>query len=207
MLHWFSEDRHAALAGSRMLHNRLKHERLPLWQSLGKVIDGWATTGWDNGVDNTPAIKAAIDLFRGTAQMTFVPCLLSALGDALIRMNSYDYALEVAEEGLSLVEATEERNREVELLRIKGVASLGHEPNAFDKSINQLEKALIVAQSQHAKSMELKVAVDLALIWHKLGETTAAMSLLTPSYEFFAEGSSTPYVTRAKLVLEHLRQA
>ena len=49
---------------------------------------------------------------------------MSAHADALIRLQRYEAALKTVEDGLALIEATDERNQESEFWRLKGVCYL-----------------------------------------------------------------------------------
>ncbi len=69
--------------------------------------------------------------------------------------------------------------------------------NAYLRSID-------IAQSQSAKSWELRAATRLARLWHSQGKTTEARDLLAPVYGWFTEGFDTADLKEAKALLDEL---
>ena len=67
-----------------------------------------------------------------------------------------------------------------------------------------LRKAIVVAQRQTAKFLELLAAIDLARLWITQGTRAEARDLLTPIYGWFTEGLDTPTLKQAKALLEEL---
>src|SRR6185312_1122599 len=128
--------------------------------SLAQIIRGWATTGWDGGCNHISEIEQGISGFRGTAHLAFVPGLLGALADALIRLQRYASAMESVQQAFEIMEATDERNCEAELLRLKGVCCW-EGSNSPDEANALFQHGIAVAQRQESRSAELKLAVDL----------------------------------------------
>ncbi|MGH8457705.1 MAG: hypothetical protein ACRESV_00025, partial [Nevskiales bacterium] len=65
-------------------------------------------------------------------------------------------------------------------------------------------KALDVARSQQAKSLELRAATSLARLWQKQNRILEARDLLKPVYDWFTEGFDTPDLKDAKALLDGL---
>jgi predicted ATPase len=61
-----------------------------------------------------------------------------------------------------------------------------------------LEESLAVAQSQKARSFELRAAADLARLHRDQGRLAEARDLLAPVYGWFTEGFDTPDLKDAK---------
>src|SRR5262249_47299497 len=55
-----------------------------------------------------------------------------------------------------------------------------------------LRKAVECAQTQGARSLELRAATSLARLWRDQGKRTEARDLLAPIYDWFTEGFDTP---------------
>ena len=66
------------------------------------------------------------------------------------------------------------------------------------------EHALAVAQTQQARSFELRAATSLARLWRDQGKRTEAHGLLAPVYGWFTEGFGTPDLREAKALLKEL---
>jgi predicted ATPase len=67
-----------------------------------------------------------------------------------------------------------------------------------------LEKSLAVAQSQQARSLELRAAADLARLQRDQGRCAEARDLLAPVYGWFTEGFETRDLKEAKALLDEL---
>jgi predicted ATPase len=66
------------------------------------------------------------------------------------------------------------------------------------------ERALAVAQSQQAKSLELRAAMSLARLQRDQGKVQQARELLAPVYGWFTEGFDTRDLKEAKALLDQL---
>ena len=69
---------------------------------------------------------------------------------------------------------------------------------------NLLEESLAVAQSQKARSLELRAAADLARLHRDEGHLAEARALLAPIYEWFTEGFETADLNEAAALLDQL---
>ena len=65
-------------------------------------------------------------------------------------------------------------------------------------------KATNIAQTQQAKSLELRAATSLARLWLQQGKRTEAHKLLSEVYNWFTEGFDTKDLQEAKALLEAL---
>jgi predicted ATPase len=123
---------------------------------------------------------------------------------ALLRHNQPEAALEVIDQGLSIVDHNSERFFEAELYRLKASALLmlgASDPDAE----SFLEQALRTARNQQARSLELRAATDLARLWMNQGKRAKALDILAPTYGCFTEGFDTPDLKNANTLLAELR--
>jgi predicted ATPase len=81
-----------------------------------------------------------------------------------------------------------------------------NELNPDNNARSLLDKALQVAQSQTARSLELRAVVDLAGLLRDQGKRTEARDLLAPIYGWFTESFDTPVLQEAKALLEQLTE-
>ena len=68
-----------------------------------------------------------------------------------------------------------------------------------------LDQALNTARSQHAKTLELRAAMDRTVLWINRGRREEALNFLAPIYASFAEGFDTQDLMQAKTLLDRLR--
>ena len=69
-----------------------------------------------------------------------------------------------------------------------------------------MQRALDVARSQGAKSLELRAAVSLSRLWQRQGKQDEARQLLAPIYGWFTEGFDTKDLQEAKALLAALAE-
>jgi predicted ATPase len=65
-------------------------------------------------------------------------------------------------------------------------------------------RALDIARSQQAKSLELRAATSLSRLWQQQGKRNEARQLLAEVYSWFTEGFDTPDLREAKALLDEL---
>ncbi len=138
----------------------------------------------------------------GQAATIWVPYGLSLLAEALTRRGHCAEALATLAHGFERIEATGERAWEAELHRVNGLALLAE--NRGEEAQEALLRALRVAGDQHAKSLELRAATDLARLWGEQGRRAEAQELLAPVYDCFTEGFETFDLKQAKALLDAL---
>jgi predicted ATPase len=103
------------------------------------------------------------------------------------------------------MQRTEERYWEAELYRLQGEL-LGQEaerPQQSDAEAHFL-RALEVARSQQARSLELRAAMRLGRLWQAQGKRDDARTLLASVYHWFTEGFDTTDLQEAQALLDAL---
>ena len=107
-------------------------------------------------------------------------------------------------EALALVEKTGFRFYEAELRRLQGELLLKQAAPDSRQAESCLHRALDLARSQKAKSIELRAAMSLSRLWQKQGKPEAARRHLAEIYDWFTEGFDTPDLKDAKELLGEL---
>jgi predicted ATPase len=130
--------------------------------------------------------------------------MYAVLADAYRVAARHSDALNAVEEGLRSAEARNEDSRKSELLRLKGLVLLDRVPGDSERAEKYLLDALEVARLEKAKSMELRVSIDLARLWRGQAKGNAALDLLNPVHASFTEGFETRDFTEAKALLLEL---
>ena len=83
-----------------------------------------------------------------------------------------------------------------------------HFSNKLDAAVDPralLNRALTIAKSQNARSLELRAARDLARLSRDQGNHNEARELLAPVYDWFTEGFDTLDLKEAKALLDELQ--
>jgi len=143
--------------------------------------------------------------FVGTGYLYAITALYALLSQALLAKHQLTPAREIIIKGLVTAERTSERFFEAELLRLNARAlAIEGGPGVLTEVQKLLEQSLEVAQSQKARSLELRVAADLARLHRDQGRLTEARDLLAPVYGWFTEGFDTPDLKEAEALLNAL---
>jgi predicted ATPase len=103
-----------------------------------------------------------------------------------------------------------ERFYEAELYRLKGELTLQQGSVPGQESSGQQEaeacfcNAIVIAQRQQAKSLELRVVMSLSRLWQQQGKQREAHDMLSEIYSWFTEGFDTTDLHEAKTLLDEL---
>jgi len=176
------------------------------WRGLAHAIRGICVTLLEPSSSALEEIRDALDEYRGAGYQLGITALYVLLCSALLLSHKYEAALELIEQGLATTSRNSERIFEAELYRLKArVLLVRGAPDARTEAQSLLEQALTTAGSQHAKSLELRAATDLAALWIDQGRRQEALDLLARIYAWFTEGFDTQDLKQAKALLDQLR--
>jgi predicted ATPase len=150
-------------------------------------------------------MNAGIDAKRSTGTTLHMAWDLSQLAKAHATIAQFDEAWRCIGEAMTALEATKETWCEAEIYRLAGEVALMSPELDATKAEAYFEHALAVARAQHAKSWELRAAVDIARLWRDQGKRQQAHDLLAPVYGWFTEGFETLDLKEAKSLLEQLK--
>jgi predicted ATPase len=110
----------------------------------------------------------------------------------------------VAAEACALVEEIGERNNEARLYQLKGELLRMRGTDSFLEAEHTFRTAIQVAQSQRAKSLELRAAMGLARLLNDTNRRDQARAMLAEIYGWFTEGFDTADLKDAKSLLAQL---
>jgi class 3 adenylate cyclase/predicted ATPase len=173
------------------------------WHGLSRAIRGICMTMLDPSAGMLEEVRSALDQYRGAGYQLGITALYVLLCPALLLRNEPEAALEVIEQGLSAASHNGERIFQAELYRLKArVLLVRGAPDAATHAQPLLDQALTTARSQHARSLELRAAKDLATLWIYQGRRNEALDLLAPIHGSFTEGLETQDLKEAKALLD-----
>ena len=128
---------------------------------------------------------------------------LCMLAEAYARLGQAEPGLRAIAEAKDLVARNDEHMWEAELDRVEG--ALLKMQGASGAEIEAcFARAVAVTRQQGAKSLELRAASSLAVLWRDQGRRAEARDLLAPIYGWFTEGFDTADLKDAKALLEQL---
>ena len=173
---------------------------------LARAIRGICVASLDPSPSALEEIRAALDEYRSAGYQLAITALYVLLCPPLLIGHDYEAALELIEHGLATTSRNSERILEAELYRLKArVLVVRGGPDVEAEAQALLDQALNTARSQHARTLELRAAMDLAALWIDQGRREEALNLLAPIYASFTEGFDTQDLKQAKALLDRLR--
>jgi class 3 adenylate cyclase/predicted ATPase len=174
------------------------------WKAFVIIFNGWLLVLTGNASKAMQMITSGIAALRSTGATLWLPLYLSFLARAHAELDQFDDACRCIDEATAAVETTKERWCEAEIHRMAGEIALKSPEHDAAKAQAHFTRALEIAQSQQARSWELRAAASLARLWRDQGRRAEAHNLLAPVYGWFTEGFDTRDLKEAKALLEEL---
>jgi class 3 adenylate cyclase/predicted ATPase len=205
MFHQFRREMPAAQDYAESAIHLATEQGFPHWRAFSSILRGWALLAHQGQA--TEGIEQLIQnliAFRATGAEMGRLYWLALLADAYGILEEPEAGLVVLTEALTFAETTGERWYEPEIYRLKGELLLQQNAANQAEAESCFAQAIAIAQSQQAKSWELRAATSLARLWKQQGKRQEAHDLLAPVYNWFTEGFDTLDLKDAKALLDEL---
>jgi predicted ATPase len=128
----------------------------------------------------------------------------AVLAEAEASAGETDAGLRRLDSALAALERTEERSYEAEMHRIRAGILLKRDPADNEAAEQSLQTAIAVAQSQKARSFELRAALSLAKLYSAADCDADAHAALAPAVEGFPPTRQFPELNEAQTLLAAL---
>jgi predicted ATPase len=148
-------------------------------------------------------LREAIDTLTATGARLRLPYYLALLAQVYAKAGRAGDGLTAIDEALAASRAHNERWWDAELHRLRGELLLARGAETRDGEAALL-RALEIARSQQARSLELRAATSLASVWGRQGRGAEGWRLLEELCAWFTEGHETPDVLAAHSLLTQL---
>ena len=204
VLHQFRREGQAAQAHAAAALQLATEQGFPHWRAYGAIVHGWALAHQGEAEEGIAQLQQGMLARLATGAVLARPYFLSLLVEAYGTMGQPAAGLTALTEALTLAETNGEGWYVPELYRLKGTLLLQQSPDHQVEAEVCFQQAIRIAQSQHAKSLELRAATSLARLWQQQGKRTEAYDLLAAVYGWFTEGFDTADLQEAKALLEEL---
>jgi len=178
------------------------------WAGLVVFFQGWVK--WSDGADESRLVemRRGLAIVREQGNVWFLPSLEPALAEAEASAGETDAGLQRLDDALAELEGTEERWYEAEMHRIRAEILLKRDPaGAAGAAELSLQVAIAVAQSQKARSFELRATLALAKLYRAGNRDTDTRAVLAPAVEGFPPTQQFPELTEAQTLLDELGAA
>jgi predicted ATPase len=121
-----------------------------------------------------------------------LPSFEEALAEAEASVGETDAGLRSLDDALAELERTEQHWYEAEMHRLRAEIQLKRDPADIVAAEQSLQTAIAIAQSQKARSFELRAALSLAKLYRAANRDADAHPVLAPAVEGFLRW--TPFV-------------
>jgi predicted ATPase len=130
--------------------------------------------------------------------------LEAALAEAEAGAGETDAGLKRLDDALAELARTENRWYEAEMHRIRAAILLKRDPADTATAEQSLQTAIAIAQSQKARSFELRAALSLAKLYRAANRDADAHAVLAPVVEGFPPTRQFPELSEAQTLLAAL---
>ena len=136
-------------------------EGFPQWVAQGRVYIGWARVAQGAHDEGLAEIRIGLEMWRMGGAQLLLPWLLVQYGDACLRADRPEEAMEALIEGRRLAAANGDGWCEPELLRLLGLAELATGVPR-DAAMDRIQAAADLAAERRHPGLELRAAITLA---------------------------------------------
>lgn len=176
---------------------------LNYWRLSGLILRGWAMAQEGHMEGGLALMRLSLNERERLGASWYQVRYLWMLAATFLHLGDHDNCLATVAEAKDLAARSDEHMWEAELTRIDGELHRARGAPAIEVE-DYFQAALKVAQSQRAKSFELRAAMSLAQLWRDQGRMAEARGLLGSAYGLFTEGFATPDLRSAKALMEEL---
>jgi predicted ATPase len=180
----------------------LSTDRGLFYTAQTNVIRGFCLTALGHPDEGIPLLSSALADYRAGANALHIPLFLTMLADAERMAGQVDAGLAHIDEALTMLDATDEKWGEAEILRVRG--ELLHISGDQLSAEASFRGAIARSERQGAKLFELRACTSLARLWRHRGDRTQALQLLAPVYAWFTEGFNAVDLVEARRLLDEL---
>ena len=176
----------------------------PYREAVGKTFHGWAIAQSGQIERGIVELKEGIEGCRAAGAELDGPFYLALLAEAYILAHDRRKAAATLRDAIERIEGTHSFFYEAELWRLQGQL---HWALASDRTAaaDCFRRAIKVAQSQGARSLELRAAVSMARLLRERKAYNRGAELLAPVYRSFAGVAETADLHSARLEIEALK--
>ena len=172
---------------------------------MAAILRGWYLASHEQDEVGIIQMQQALTTYRASETTGYQEWFLALLAEAYGKHGRSIQGLEVIAEALTLILHDEGSPCwNPELHRLKGILLLQQSSDHQAEAETCFQHAISIAQSQQAKSWELRAATSLARLWHQQEKRQEAHDLLAPVYHWFIEGFDTADLKDAKALLDAL---
>jgi tetratricopeptide (TPR) repeat protein len=136
----------------------------PYYRAWAGILVSYALALEQPNEEHIGRLRGSITAFKASGARLRLPYYLSLLAQVCVKAGRAEEGLACIDEALAEARAHNERWWDAEIHRLRGELLLMHGANASDVEAVLL-RAIEIARSQQARSLELRATMSLALLW------------------------------------------
>jgi predicted ATPase len=175
----------------------------PYYRVWAAILVSYALAREQPDEEHIERLRDSITEFKASGARLRLPYYLALLAQVCEKAGRAEEGLAAIDEALSEVRTHNEHWWDAELHRLRGEFLLMRGSDASDVEAAFFH-AIEIAQSQQARSLELRATMSLARLWNAQHRSNDARRRLQDIYSWFTEGFETPDLQAARLLLEQL---
>ena len=172
--------------------------------AMTSFLKGWLLSLENDLLEGIALMRKARSIWDANRHSVGISLSAVYLAGAHAMAGQAEEGLTVIDEATPLVEQLDDRLFEPELWRVRGELLLMRDAAAGQDAATCLRKAVALAASRNAKSLELRATMSLARLLDQQGKRAEARAMLAEIYGWFTEGFTTADLKDAKALLERL---
>jgi predicted ATPase/DNA-binding winged helix-turn-helix (wHTH) protein len=166
-------------------------------------LRGWAMAQQGCSEEGIAHLREGLAAFSATEAL-LRPYFLCLLAEAWTETGRLDDGLNALTEALAVADEHDLRFYEAETHRLKGELLSKQDDSNAAEAQGCFERAIEIARTQSAKSLELRATMSLARLLRNTARRDEASAMLAEIYGWFTEGLDTPALSDAKALLDEL---
>ncbi len=178
---------------------------LALFLAFGLLASAWARAKLGDPDTGARAVREALADYAGQGNKFLLPLFQGLLAEIEAERDHAETALAGIDGALALADETGEHWYDAELHRIRGAILLKQNPADPAPAEAAYLTAIAVAQSQKARSFQLRAALALAKLYQSTGRLIEARDVLRPALEGFAPTPELQEIAESFRVLASLQ--
>ncbi len=203
LLQQLRADEAVAREHAEQAHALASKYQAPYYRAWAGILFSYALALEQPNEERIGRLRGSITEFKASSARLRLPYYLSLLAQVCGKAGRVEEGLASINEALAEARTHNERWWDAELHRLRGEFLLMHGADASDVEAAML-RAIEIARSQQARSLELRATMSQARLWITQNRSDDARRQLSDLYAWFTEGFETPDLQAARLLLAQL---
>jgi len=174
------------------------------WAGLAVIFQGWVKWSVRSEESRLAEMRGGLAIGQERGYASHLSIFEAALAKAEASAGDTDAGLRRLDDAFGELQRTEQRCYDAEIHRIRAEILLQCDPADAATAEQSLQTAIAIAQSQKARSFELRAALALAKLYRAANRDLDAHAVLAPAAEGFTPTEQFPELTEAQTLLSEL---